>query len=111
MTENALVFLSYAENSAPADCASGTVVGTAEVTSGTSFQVTGLKADTAYGFRVCYKDADNGLISSGVTSTTSTHAPTPPPAPTLTGISPSKGSTDGNTFVTKAEAILDRSRI
>jgi len=60
-----VAFANLNADAAPADCTGGTDVGQA-----TSFQATGLKAQSQYAFRVCARAGD--AISAGVTGTVTT---------------------------------------
>ena len=64
--------IAWALTSAPGNCSSGTVIPASSIT-GTSHQVTGLSANTLYGFRICAVN-NNATpdVSSGVTTTETT---------------------------------------
>jgi len=58
-------------NTPPADCESGTLVLSSQIT-GTSYQVTGLVEDSTYSFLVCSVNADGVFDSSGGTAAEAT---------------------------------------
>jgi len=70
-----------AGDTAPGSCTSGTVISSSVLGAATMYRVEGLAAGSRYSFRVCAQS--NGLLSSGVTLSSSTLATAPSPPPNV----------------------------